>query len=135
MPRSAGEVRPHDGPSPTVVRPPLGVVLRYRVLGRRPAARYDDWLRADLDDRWYPLRGVPGTLAAVALAYGCWAVGAALGRWSPLDPVLAVALAVVITVSDVARAASRRDATRDRLFGAVGKIGHFQPYRHLEDDE
>lgn len=134
VPTGPDGVRP-DGPRKATARPPLGVVVRYRLLGRRPDTRYDEWLHADLDSRWYPLHGVPGTLAAVALTYGCWAVGAALGWWSPLDPVLAVALALVITVAGVVRAAIGRDATRDRLFGGVWEIGHFQPYRHLERDE
>ncbi|GIG21531.1 hypothetical protein Cch01nite_22550 [Cellulomonas chitinilytica] len=120
----------------TPARPPLAVLLRYRLLGRRPAATHDDWLRTDLDSRWYPVRSVllvTATSFVVVIAV-CWA-GAALGWWSPLDPFVVVALGVVHGVAQTVRAVRLREAERERLFGVRDELGRFTPYLHLERDE
>jgi len=116
-------------------RPPLAVVLRYRLLRRRPAAAYDDWLGADLDGRWFPVRyAVLGVVVPVVVLLAGWWGGASLGLWGAPDTVLVVAVAVVLAVVDLVRALVRRESIREHLFGDRREVGHFQPYVHLEED-
>jgi hypothetical protein len=115
-------------------RPPRGVVLRYRLLGRRPDGAYDAWLRTDLDGRGFPVRaGVHGAVVpTVAVLVGWWAASA-LGWRNPPDLVGAGVVYVVLAVVEGVRAAVRRESIREHLFGDRREVGHFQPYVHLDE--
>ncbi|WP_315098612.1 hypothetical protein [uncultured Cellulomonas sp.] len=107
-------------------RPPVWAFLVYRLTDRRPSARYDAWLRDDLDGVLYPVR-VASTLLLVP---GPALLTLSLALDGPMWP-SAVALAFVYggTVAEHARG---RAAKREVLFGAPAEIGPMGPYRGLD---
>lgn len=112
-------------------RPPAGVYLRYRLLGRRPAAAWDGWLRDDVDGPLYPLRYALDITTFVALGTSA-AMAAGLttysrGFFAVYVPVLLVGLTFV--------GASRRRRTRDELFPPPPEgLDPFGPYVPLRLD-
>ncbi|MDM7829722.1 hypothetical protein [Cellulomonas edaphi] len=112
-------------------RPPLGVVAAYRVFGRRPAARYDGWLRDDLDSRAYPWAEAAWSLVIAAPLGVAMAVVLSL-------PVRLVVVAIALTYPvAVLQAFGGRASSRVRYFGADAEadhVGHFRPYRGMSED-
>lgn len=101
------------------VRPPLRVLLAYRVRGRRPDPTYDAWLRRDIDGSWYPWRAEAPVQMVVALVLlGATLVGDAVGGPLPTS-VLAGPwiLAAVLAGMSVLRRSRERDRERAELFG------------------
>jgi hypothetical protein len=112
-------------------RPPLRAVLAYRALARRPDRRYDEWLRADLGSRWYPVRDA-ATYAPLMAVVSVAVVVLWGWPWAA-----AVAGFVVGAASGVIGAARGRAALRAKLFpeGERDEIGHFQAYRDADGRE
>ncbi|ROS31764.1 hypothetical protein [Cellulomonas sp. PhB150] len=110
------------------MRPPLRVVAAYRLFDRRPAARYDAWLRDDVDGLLFPLRDALWTpvalLPLVLLIAQVWSD--AWVNFVLTAPVLVVGQAIV-----TAFGRSRRIA---HLFPPPPgpDVGPFLPYRGLD---
>ena len=104
-------------------RPPVGAVLRYRMLDQRPAATYDGWRRDDLEGALYPWRAaLQLTLAITPLLV---AVSTAVG-WS-LDTIAVGA--VVSFVASAVRNARWRGAAIAALAEGSREIGPTGPCR------
>lgn len=97
-------------------RPPLRIVLDYRILNRPVPARYRSWVRADLTDPWRPLWEGAWRLLSVA---PCVAM---LGATADSAPEVLGSLAFVLAFAAVACALDgtyrRRAAERHLLPGA-----------------
>jgi hypothetical protein len=115
----------------TSPRPPLRDLLAYRLLARRPDHRFDRWLRADLDSRWFVLRDVAPSVALVALL----AVGLAafLGTWSWPDVAVGFGIGTASAVLGSWRGRARR---RVRFFpeDVPPDLGPWLPYRPSGND-
>jgi len=110
------------------LRPPLHVVLRYRVSGRRPHERFDGWLRDDIDGRLYPVREAawfPVLLAPFV---------ALVATWWPWLWTNFVIVAPVVFAAQVLTSARGRSRERARLFPPppTNDAGPWGPYRGLE---
>lgn len=110
------------------MRPPLRVVAAYRLIDRRPDARYDDWLRDDVDGVLFPWRDALWTpvalLPLVLLVAQVWSD--AWVNFVLTAPLLVVGQAIVTSVGR-----SRRVA---HLFPPApgADVGPFLPYRGLD---
>jgi len=109
-------------------------VLAYRLRGRRPAARYDDWLRRDIDGFWYPLRAeAPAQALLVLLLLVVGLLADTLGVHVPTDVAFgAWSFALVLAVAAVVRRAQMRECERQDLLGDTPDVGRFRPYVHLD---
>jgi hypothetical protein len=106
-------------------RPPVRSFLAYRLADRRPAPRYDGWLRDDIEGSLYPWRAALGLLLVIGPPF--MAMSLALG-WSTMLSAAALGLTYLTTVVDNARG---RGGTAEILFGSPPEIGPMSPYRRL----
>lgn|GEM_PF-1179280 len=108
------------------MRPPLRVIALFRLLGKRPPTRYEDWLRDDLAGFLYAVRELAWrspVLLPLVVAVGWFWHG-------PL--ILSVLWLVTFLVVDAERDRRRR---RRVYFGAQrDEVGHFQSYRGLDTE-
>ncbi|QCB92617.1 hypothetical protein [Cellulomonas shaoxiangyii] len=99
-------------------RPPLHVVLGYRLFNRPVPARYRPWVRADLEAPWRPLRELPWSLTGLAplLAF----MGAGLD--SGAEAVALVAYVLALAAAECGRDSRHRRMLAERhLLPGVGE--------------
>ncbi len=111
-----------------MVRPGVVALVAYRVGGRRPGAVHDEWLRRDVESRWYPLRSAAASAVIVVLLLLVWLpVGQVLGL-APVPPLMMIVVAAVVLVLDLVAGIIGHERTVERFFAPDPQAGHFRPY-------
>ncbi|MBD8057655.1 hypothetical protein IC607_01565 [Cellulomonas sp. JH27-2] len=108
------------------MRPPTRVVARCRLLGLRPPAAYDPWLRDDLDGIFYNVRELIWRSPFLAVLV------AILQIWQ--SPPWFVGLAAAVALGLVSDELTRRRLRRHYFDTPSEELGHFQPYRGLDTE-
>lgn len=111
-------------------RPSFGAFLVYRLTDRRPAPRYDGWLRDDIEGALYPWRAALALLLMIGPP--CIALSLAIG-WPTTSIAAGLALAYALAAVDLARSRAEKAVI---LFGvqvgAPPEIGPMGTYRRLD---
>ncbi|WP_448058628.1 hypothetical protein [Cellulomonas hominis] len=87
----------------------------------------DEWLRRDVESRWYPLRSAVASAATLVLLLLVWLpVGRALGL-APLPPLMMIVVAAMALALDLVAGIVGHERTVERFFPPDPQAGHFRP--------